>query len=139
MQTLASQPHHWIDPTSWSTPSQERSIEALRAEYRRFESTMIKNESVLGFDVNLPSMRPADVVRTTPHFEETSTGYPTASEGGRVDFAVLISRMLEFRSEFDNADLVYLIVDSRRPEEVDFWPAFQPWWASRIAPYWTQS
>ena len=41
--------------------------------------------------------------------------------------------MVEFRSEFDNADLVYLIVDSRRPEEVDFWPAFQPWWASRIA------
>ena len=40
--------------------------------------------------------------------------------------------MLEFRAEFDNADLVYLIVDNRLPEEVDFWPAFQPWWASRI-------
>ena len=68
MQDFGKPATHWIDPTSWSTPLQERPIEALRAEYRRFESTMIKNESVLGFDVNLPSMRPADVVRTTPTF-----------------------------------------------------------------------
>ena len=26
---------------------------------------------------------------------------------------------------------MYLIVDSRLPHLVDYWPAFQPWWASR--------
>ena len=35
------------------------------------------------------------------------------------------------RQEFTGAHTVYLVVDSRLPHSVDYWPAFQPWWASR--------
>ena len=35
------------------------------------------------------------------------------------------------RQECAGARTVYLIVDSRLPNQVDYWPAFQPSWTSR--------
>ena len=62
---------------------------------------------------------------------EESSGYPFSDPGGRVDFTQILSQLVSRRQEFAGARTVYLIVDSRLPNQVDYWPAFQPWWTSR--------
>ena len=46
-------------------------------------------------------------------------------------FTQILSQLIDRSQDFLGARTVYLIVDSRLPHSVDYWPAFQPWWASR--------
>ena len=79
----------------------------------------------------MAAMRPEDVLRSTAHIAEDSTGYPSSDTGGRVLFTQILSQLIDRSQDFLGARTVYLIVDSRLPHSVDYWPAFQPWWASR--------
>ena len=51
-------------------------LDVRRSEFDRCESTLFKAESDLGFDVGMAAMHPADVLRSTAHIAEESTGYP---------------------------------------------------------------
>ena len=121
----------WMDLQSWTLPPDVQSLDVRRSEFDRCESTLFKAESDLGFDVGMAAMRPADVLRSTAHIAEESTGYPFSDPGGRVSFTQILSQLMDRHQEFAGAHTVYLIVDSRLPHSVDYWPAFQPWWASR--------
>ena len=116
---------------SWTLPPDVQSLDARRSEFDRCESTPLKAESALGFDVGMVAMRPADVLRSTAHIAEESTGYLFSDPGGQVVFAQILSQLIDRHQEFAGAHTVYLIVDSRLPHLVDYWPAFQPWWTSR--------
>ena len=61
-------------------------------------------------------MRPADVLRSTAHIAEESTGYPFSDEGGRVSFVQILNQLITRRQDFAGARTVYLIVDSRLPQ-----------------------
>ena len=54
-----------------------QSLDARSSEFDRCESTLFKAESDLGFDASMAAMRPADVLRSTAHIAEESTGYPS--------------------------------------------------------------
>ena len=69
----------------------DQSLDDRRVEFARFESTLFKVESVLGFDEGMAAMRPADVLRSTAHISEDSTGYPSSDTGGRVFFTQILS------------------------------------------------
>ena len=128
---LAKPDKEWMDLQAWTLPPAAQSLDARRVEFDRCESTLLKAESDLGFDASMAAMRPADVLRTTAHIAEESSGYPFSDPGGRVDFTQILSQLVSRRQEFAGARTVYLIVDSRLPNQVDYWPAFQPWWTSR--------
>ena len=128
---LAKPDKEWMNLQSWTLPPDVQSLDA-RSEFDRCESTLLKAESDLGFDVGMAAMRPADVLRSTAHIAEESTGYPFSDPGGWVVFTQILSQLVDRRQEFAGARTVYLIVvDSRLPNLVDYWPAFQPWWTSR--------
>eukprot|EP00438_Fugacium_kawagutii_P028326 Skav212816 [mRNA] locus=scaffold4580:34591:35061:+ [translate_table: standard] len=59
------------------------------------------------------------------------TGVTGASSAGDVDYVRIVQRLLDERGSFLHNDTVYLIVDSRQPEQVDYWHSFRPWWGSR--------
>ena len=128
---LAKPDKEWMDMQSWTRPPDIQSLDARRSEFDRCESTLLKAKSDLGFDVDMVAMRPADVLRSTAHIAEESTGYLFSDPGGRVVFTQILSQLLDRHQEFAGAHTVYLIVDSRLPHLVDYWPAFQPWWTSR--------
>ena len=128
---IAKPDEGWMDLQSWTLPPDVQSLDARRSEFDRCESTLFKAESDLGFDVGMAAMRPADVLRSTAHIAEESTGYPFSDPGGRVSFTQILSQLMDRHQEFAGAHTVYLIVDSRLPHLVDYWPAFQPWWTSR--------
>ena len=81
----------------------------------------------------MPGFVSADVVRSSAKDPADSVGYDTSSPGGRIEFELIISKLLAQQSVFKDAHTVYMIVDSRLPQDVDFWPAFQPWRASRVS------
>lgn len=122
----------WMDDGLWCLPDGHHSSAQLREELTRFDSTPVKVGTFLGFDTEMQPFRPADVVRTSPHSPEESSGYLMAGDGGQVAFGHIIQHLLKQRQDFEGAQTVYLIVDSRLPKDVDFWPAFQPWWQSRV-------
>ena len=128
---IAKPEEGWMDIRSWTSRQDNQSLDDRRVEFARFESTLFKVESVLGFDKGMAAMRPADVLRSTAHISEDSTGYPSSDTGGRVFFTQILSQLIARSQDFLGARTVYLIVDSRLPHLVDYWPAFQPWWASR--------
>ena len=131
---IAKPDEGWMDLQSWTLPPDVQSLDARRSEFDRCESTLFKAESDLGFDAGMAAMRPADVLRSTEstaHIAEESTGYPFSDPGGRVSFTQILSQLRDRHQEFAGAHTVYLIVDSRLPHLVDYWPAFQPWWTSR--------
>ena len=130
-EEIAKPDKEWMDLQAWTLPPAAQSLDARRVEFDRCESTLLKAESDLGFDASMAAMRPADVLRTTAHIAEESSGYPFSDPGGRVDFTQILSQLVSRRQEFADARTVYLIVDSRLPNQVDYWPAFQPWWTSR--------
>ena len=76
-----------------------QSLDARRSEFDRCESTLLKAESDLGFDVSMAAMRPADVLRTTAHIAEESTGYPFFDPGGWVEFTQILSQLVTRRQE----------------------------------------
>ena len=128
---IAKPEEGWMDIQSWTSPQDNQSLDDRRVEFARFESTLSKVESDLGFDEGMAAMRPEDVLRSTAHIAEDSTGYPSSDTGGRVLFTQILSQLIDRSQDFLGARTVYLIVDSRLPHSVDYWPAFQPWWASR--------
>ena len=71
---------------AWTSPQGDQSLDNRRLEFARFEATLSKGKSVLGFDKGMAPMRPADVLRSTAHIPEDSTGYPFSDTGGRVIF-----------------------------------------------------
>ena len=73
---LAKPDKEWMDLQSWTLPPAAQSLDARRAEFDRCESTLLKAESELGFDVSMADMRPADVLRTTAHIAEESQWIP---------------------------------------------------------------
>ena len=109
---LAKPDKEWMDLQSWTLPPAAQSLDARRAEFDRCESTLLKAESDLGFDVSMAAMRPADVLRTTAHIAEESIGYPFSDPGGRVEFTQILSQLVTRRQEFAGASTVYLIVDN---------------------------
>ena len=121
----------WMDMQAWTSPQGDQSLDNRRLEFARFEATLSKGKSVLGFDKGMAPMRPADVLRSTAHIPEDSTGYPFSDTGGRVIFTQILTQLIACKNDFLGAHTVYLIVDSRLPHSVEYWPAFQPWWASR--------
>ena len=68
---LAKPDKEWMDLQAWTLPPAAQSLDARRAEFDRCESTLLKAESDLGFDVSMAAMRPADVLRTTAHIAES--------------------------------------------------------------------
>ena len=75
-------------------------LDDRRAEFDRFESTLSKVESDLGFDKGMAAMRPEDVLRSTAHIAEDSTGYLSSDTGGRVFFTQILSQLNDRSREF---------------------------------------
>lgn len=72
-----------------------------------------------------------DVVRTSANEAGDQQGYPAGIPNPGPDLQPVIAKLLEERDKFEAVDVMYLIVDSRTPEQVDYWPAFRPWWKGR--------
>ena len=87
---IAKPDEGWMDLQSWTLPPDVQSLAVRRSEFDRCESTLFKAESDLGFDVGMAAMRPADVLRSTAHIAEESTGYPFSDPGGRVSFTQIL-------------------------------------------------
>ena len=71
----------WMDIQSWTSPPDTPALDDRRAEFDRFESTLSKVEGDLDFDKGMAAMRPEDVLRSTAHIAEDSTGSPTLGDG----------------------------------------------------------
>ena len=93
-EEIAKPDKEWVDLQAWTLPPAAQSLDARRVEFDRCESTLLKAESDLGFDASMAAMRPADVLRTTAHIAEESSGYPFSDPGGRVDFTQILSQLV---------------------------------------------
>ena len=86
-------------------------------------------QSFFGLDADLGPCQLADV-RSQP--SDQDPGYPTQdARGGGPDTGAIIGCLLQHRDLIESCGMIYLIVDNRAPAEVDHWPAFEQWRASR--------
>ena len=85
--------------------------------------------SPFGLDSAQPTIKLADVRAQPPKQDQ---GYHTdAIEGDLPDMTAIIYALMLHRELITRNQMIYLIVDNRRPEAVPHWPAFAAWWASR--------
>ena len=93
-------------------------LDVRRSDFDRCASTLFKAESDLGFDVVWE-----------PCAQQMSCGLllillkiaqAFSDMGGRVSFVQLLNQLITRRQDFASARTVYLIVDSRLPNLVDY-------------------
>lgn len=85
--------------------------------------------SAFGLGANMPTVCLADVRSQPPNLDE---GYDTDEKQGHLPNMTAVMRFLLQHHDFISRNqMVYLIVDNRKPDSVPHWPAFASWWASR--------
>ena len=85
--------------------------------------------SPFGLDSAQPTIKLADVRAQPPKQDQ---GYDTdETDGDLPNMTAIIHALMLHRELITRNNMIYLIVDNRRPEAVPHWPAFAAWWASR--------
>ena len=85
--------------------------------------------SPFGLDSAQPALKLSDV-RAQPPTQDK--GYDTdETEGDLPDMTAIIHTLMLHRELITSNQMIYLIVDNRKPDAVPHWPAFAAWWASR--------
>ena len=85
--------------------------------------------SPFGLDSAQPIIKLADVRAQPPKQDQ---GYDTEeTDGDLPNMTAIIYALLQHRELITRNQMIYLIVDNRKPEAVPHWPAFATWWASR--------
>ena len=85
--------------------------------------------SPLGLDSAQPTVKLADVRAQPPNQDQ---GYDTDGIDGDLPNMTAIIHALMLQSELITRNqMIYLIVDNRKPEAIPHWLAFAAWWASR--------
>ena len=82
--------------------------------------------SPFGLDSAQPTVVLADVRAQPPNQDH---GYEV--EGLDGDMTAITHTLMLHRELITRNQMVYLIVDNRKPDSVPRWPAFAAWWASR--------
>ena len=80
--------------------------------------------SPFGLDSAQPTIKLADV-RAGPRLDTDET------DGDLPNMTAVIHALTLHRELITRNQMIYLIVDNRKPEAVPHWPAFAAWWASR--------
>ena len=87
---------------------------------------------LLGLDSAQPALKLSDV-RAQPPTQDK--GYDTdETEGDLPDMTAIIHTLMLHRELITSNQMIYLIVDNRKPDAVPRWPAFAAWWASAPMP-----
>ena len=88
--------------------------------------------SPFGLDSAQPTIKLADVRAQPPKQDQ---GYDTEeTDGDLPNMTAIIYALMQHRELITRKQMIYLIVDNRKPEAVPHWPAFAAWWASRHEP-----
>lgn len=136
--TMEPPTHVWPKPNVWNTQIDASLVHHIREDIEYADSLRTPLATPLGLDAgrfrgpaSLLQCRAADVVRSSSLEAGDAKGYVPQQPAGSIDKARIISRLLTFQAFITSCRAVCLIVDSRKPTEVDRWPSFRPWWQSR--------